>query len=143
MKIWTDAQVFRNGSPDQEAYCAAVIDDGTEHGGLLFDNSLGHLPVNMSEYSGVIEALEWARSVGVSVEISTDSKNVYSQLVGLYKVDKLIDYYRKALRLLKDTNSTIIWEPREVNKAGHYYEKKLKNMHTERRLQEVEADDTK
>jgi ribonuclease HI len=77
---------------------------------------------NEEEYRGVITALGICST---GDEILTDSKLVVEQVNGRWKVKKahLQPLCDEAKRLLCLRNATLTWISREVNLAGHIFEK--------------------
>jgi ribonuclease HI len=81
---------------------------------------------NLSEYEAVQQALRRAEKKGRSADIYTDSKLVVEQAYGRWSV-KAPHLYKRVVEvrnLLKRTNSTLTWHPREKNAVADAYTRK-------------------
>ena len=127
LTAWTDAQVLDYGKPSQNSWCAVVVDDGTQNGKLIFDEHVGSVTVPVAEYTAVIKALEWAQSFNTPIHIITDAAIVANQVHNKCetKATHLVVLRDKVRYLLGVTGSTLVWQARDTNKAGMYYERKL------------------
>ena len=116
MRIWVDgAGALLEG---QKAKACVVFEDGdvkvTE-----FDRRTN----NEMEYTALIHALSDPRSDRATV--STDSQLLVGQLTKGWKVRaaNLVPLNQRARALLAERRATLVWVPREVNRAGKVLEK--------------------
>jgi len=116
VRIWTDgAGALLEG---QKAKACVVFEDGdvkiTE-----FDRGTN----NEMEYTALIHALSDPRSEGAT--IYTDSQLLVGQLTKGWKVraENLQPLNERAKSLLDKRKATLIWIPREENRAGKVLEK--------------------
>ena len=115
MKIWIDGSGW-NGS---ESKYSVVADDGK----VLMQSFPEQKTNNEMEYTALIAALSLKAKKGDV--IFSDSALIVNQVAGFWKVKKkeLFPLCIEAQNLLKEKNCTLIWIPREENKAGHLLEK--------------------
>ena len=75
---------------------------------------------NTAEYYGLIRALEIAISKGIKkVTVRTDSQMIVMQLAGKKNPGKLLQLYKKVVKLSKKFESfSISWIPRTENKTA-------------------------
>lgn len=101
-----------------------VLQDGTETGELLCHKAGGDGTVNDGEYSAVLWALKWTRRRGSRARVITDSLLVASQVSGEYRTQHahLRRYRDKVRTLLEETGSTLEWQSRDDNLAGHFFD---------------------
>ncbi len=113
MKIWADG--FSN--PKR---CGYVVYDSKEAPLIITFNE--KKTNNECEYEAVYAA---CRVCNIGDTISTDSQLVYNQIINGWKVnaEHLKEYIRLIKQLVKDKEINLIWEPRELNKAGVYIER--------------------
>jgi len=116
VKIWTDgAGALLEG---QKAKACVVFEDGdvrvTE-----FDRGTN----NEMEYTALIHALSDPRSEGAT--IFTDSQLLVGQLTQGWKMraENLRPLNERARALLTQRKATLVWVPREQNRAGKVLEK--------------------
>lgn len=128
MVLYTDGGCEGNDQPDiaKRRMIMVVVDDS---GKVLFEETCEGGSNNIAELRAVRDALCWCeRQQIASVEIRTDSRNNLAWVNGL-KVGKRINdreqvlVLREQIRSLRQTiTCTLLWIPREQNKAGHYVE---------------------
>lgn len=127
-KVFTDGASL--GNPG-EAGCGFVVKD--ESGKIIYEGvkSLGVNTNNVAEYSGLILALEYIKTLNPGfVEFFLDSELVVKQIRGEYKVKNpsLLELWNKAVNLLADINYTINHIPREKNSEADFLSKKAAMM---------------
>ena len=90
------------GNPGPAGYGAYLRVDDAEV--IEISGFLGRTTNNVAEYSGLLEALNYAREQGASdVEIVSDSLLLVNQMLGLYKVrhPNLLPLYQRARDLTR------------------------------------------
>lgn len=115
MKIWTDgAGALLEG---QKAKACVVFEDGDVKV-TVFDRGTN----NEMEYTALIHALSDPRSEGAT--IFTDSQLLVGQLTQGWKVraENLRPLNERAMALLIQRKATLVWVPREQNRAGKVLE---------------------
>lgn len=127
-KVFTDGASL--GNPG-EAGCGFVVKD--ESGKIIYEGvkSLGVNTNNVAEYSGLISAVEYIKTLNPQfVEFFLDSELVVKQIRGEYKVKNpfLLELWNKAVKLLADINYTINHIPREKNSEADFLSKKAAMM---------------
>ena len=118
MKIWTDGA--GSHSPQQKARYCVVFEDGSE---IVEDLPPGTTN-NQAEYAGLLRALRDERSRGA--EIFTDSRLLVGQVVEGWRVNAphLREPVSESQRLLREQKASLIWIPREKNRAGKVLERR-------------------
>lgn len=127
-KVFTDGASL--GNPG-EAGCGFVVKD--ESGKIIYEGvkSLGVNTNNVAEYSGLISAVEYIKTLNPQfVEFFLDSELVVKQIRGEYKVKNpfLLELWNNAVNLLADINYTINHIPREKNSEADFLSKKAAMM---------------
>lgn len=142
LTVWTDGQVFNNGTDEAEGWCCAVLDNGTQDGAILFDRFLGVVTSPVAEYAAIIGVLEWAQETEQPVTVITDSLLTYNQVYNLQRTSAphLLDMREKVRYLLEETASLLVWQYRTYNKAGLHYQRKLLARKHERKKDGVCSD---
>jgi len=81
---------------------------------------------NEEEYRGVIAALKRTSSRDI---VYSDSKLVVYQIANKWKLNKvhLFPLCQEAQKLIRLIGSKVEWVPRELNLAGHFFDKKKKS----------------
>lgn len=139
LHLWSDAQVFNNGKPNQDCYFAVVLDDDTERGLLISHQAIGNETVNVGEYRGVIAALEWAHETESDVHVITDSQLITGHLFDGYRCSPALRQYRdRVIELAEATDADLEWKPRAYNKAGWYFDGLLKARKKKKLVKERE-----
>jgi len=90
-----------------------VIDEGAAYLGIVTNNE--------AEYHGLLLGLKALRKLGVKeVEILTDSRLLYMQLIGKYRVkaENLRPLHREVRELLKGFRWNVRWVQRNFNKRA-------------------------
>ena len=116
LKIWIDgAGALLDG---QEAKTCVVFENGD-----VKVTRYGRATNNEMEYTALIQALSDPRSEGAA--IYTDSQLLVGQLTQGWKVRaaNLAPLNERARALLLQRKATLVWVPREENKAGKVLEK--------------------
>jgi ribonuclease HI len=116
MKIWTDgAGASLEG---QKAKTCIVFEDGD-----VKVTEYDHGTNNEMEYTALIQALSDPRADGAT--IFTDSQLLVGQLTRKWKVraENLRPLNERARPLLTRRKATLVWVPREENRAGKVLEK--------------------
>lgn len=119
MKYYIDGFVNgKNPSPFGGGY--SIVDENGELVEIEYIEKSGFTN-NEAEVLGLYNALGYATSGDI---ISTDSQNNLYWLCGGKSKSRpdLNDVLEKSKGLLKNSNVTIVWEPREYNLAGIYNE---------------------
>lgn len=126
--LYTDGGCSDNNQLDQsKRRMVAVVT--AEDGSVLTEAKQTGGSNNIAELMAVREALAWCQMHKVTaVEVRTDSRNNLSWVNGS-KLGKKLNDRATVLTLLADIAQlrrqvvlTLVWIPREQNKAGHYIE---------------------
>lgn len=120
---------YVDGSAHAEFGNHIAVSDNS--GNILFFKKINkrkkdQLTNNETEYVAIIEGMRMAES---GYTIFSDSKICVEQIKGNFAVNepRLIPYQKKASELYIEKKINLIWIKREVNLAGHYLEKFIKN----------------
>ena len=116
--VYSDGAARGNPGPAGAGY---VVYDET--GALVHSEAipLGHTTNNIAEYTAIIKAAEYVRSLNpVQINFMLDSELVVRQLNGQYKVraSHLIPLYQRLTMILAGLNYDCIHIPREDNKVA-------------------------
>lgn len=122
--IHTDGGARGNPGPAASAF---VVFDQSKKEIYKSGKYLGHATNNVAEYSAVVLALEWVKSIAsenraTRINFLIDSQLVVNQLNGIFKVkdSKLRNFVMEVHSLQNEITSTIAFHaiPREQNKEA-------------------------
>lgn len=128
--LYTDGGCSGNDQKDMTKRSMVMV-VAAEDGKLISERKQSGGSNNIAELMALADALEWSVGNGLeSVEVRTDSRNNLSWALG-GKVGKQVndraavlglqDHIRRLRALVK---LSLVWVPREENKAGHIIEGK-------------------
>ena len=133
MKVYVDAGTKNNGKRGFQVTTICVMSETQE---VLFEKKIGDYTNNEGEILAIIAALKNVHPEE-SKEIYSDSQIAVNWTIrgtgkkrnkkGKKRLsERLLNFIDMANMLLSLSSSTIIWTPRENNKAGWYLEEKYK-----------------